>query len=153
MFSISDFRKLDLYEDLKSIRRVYVVENEIVYLTFPLPENAMCIFGSGFASSSLKEIEWLIDKELYYFGDEDEHGYEILALFRSFYPHVKSFLMDGETYRDHIKYCVEGRRATMLYDNYLTLEELDVLNMLRRNPDKGRLEQERISVSYIKKHL
>ena len=68
---VSDFRKLDLYKDLKSIRRVYVVENEIVYLTFPLPDGAMCIFGSGFVSSSLKKIEWLIDKDLYYFGDED----------------------------------------------------------------------------------
>ena len=68
---VSDFRKLDLYKDLKSIRRVYVVENEIVYLTFPLPDGAMCIFGFGFVSSSLKKIEWLIDKDLYYFGDED----------------------------------------------------------------------------------
>lgn len=150
---ISDFRRINSFEDMKSIRRVYVVENEIVYLTFPLPSDAMCIFGGGFASSSLSKADWLSEKELYYFGDEDEHGFEILGVFRALFPHVKSFLMDEETYRDHIEYAVKGRSATSLYDSYLTPSELEVLNTLRRNPEKGRLEQERISVGYIKEHL
>ena len=150
---ISDFRRINSFEDTKNIRRVYVVENEIVYLTFPLPADAMCIFGGGFASSSLSKADWLSEKELYYFGDEDEHGFEILGVFRSIFPHVKSFLMDEETYRDHIEYAVKGRSATSLYDSYLTPSELEVLNTLRRNPEKGRLEQERISVEYIKEHL
>ena len=150
---ISDFRRINSFEDMKSIRRVYVVENEIVYLTFPLPADAMCIFGGGFASSSLSKADWLSEKEIYYFGDEDEHGFEILGVFRSIFPHVRSFLMDEKTYRDHIEYAVKGRSATSLYDSYLTLSELEVLNTLRRNPEKGRLEQERISVGYIKEHL
>ena len=150
---VSDFRRINSFEDMKSIRRVYVVENEIVYLTFPLPADAMCIFGGGFASSSLSKADWLSEKELYYFGDEDEHGFEILGVFRALFPHVKSFLMDEETYRDHIEYAVKGRSATSLYDSYLSPSELEVLNTLRRNPEKGRLEQERISVEYIKEHL
>ena len=150
---ISDFRRINSFEDMKSIRRVYVVENEIVYLTFPLPADAMCIFGGGFASSSLSKADWLSEKEIYYFGDEDEHGFEILGVFRSIFPHVRSFLMDEKTYRDHIEYAVKGRSATSLYDSYLSPSELEVLNTLRRNPGKGRLEQERISVEYIKEHL
>ncbi len=149
----ADFERLYSVEDMDSIRRVYVVENEIVYLTFPVPDDAMCIFGGGFASATLSRSDWLIDKELYYFGDEDEHGYEILGLFRSFFPHARSFLMDERTYSDHIEYAVKGRAATSVYDAYLTPDELKVLNMLRSNPEKGRLEQERISISYIKEHL
>ncbi len=150
---MEDFKKLYLLENLSDIRRVYVVENEIVYLTFPLPDDALCIFGGGFASALLSKAEWLCDKELYYFGDEDEHGFEILAIFRSFFPHTKSFLMDEKTYLDHKEYIVKGKSATQSYDSYLTEEEMKVLSALRSNPEKGRLEQERISISYIKNHL
>lgn len=150
---MGDFKKLYLLEDLSNIRRIYVVENEIVYLTFPLPDDAVAIFGGGFASALLSKAEWLNDKELYYFGDEDEHGFEILAIFRSFFPHAKSFLMDERTYLDHKEYAVKGKSATHSYDSFLTEEELKVLSALRGNPEMGRLEQERISISYIKDHL
>lgn len=73
-----------------------------------------------------------------------------LSLFRSYFPSVKSFLMDSETYLDHIRYAVRGRKAASLYDSLLTPAELETLKMLRDNPEKSRLEQERISIAYIK---
>ncbi len=146
---LSDFSLLDT----SKIKRVYIVENEIVYLTFPLENDMMIIFGGGFGAVLLKKVEWLKTKEIYYFGDMDEHGYEILALFRSFFPQTRSFLMDKETYRDHLEYAVKGKKSTTQYDNFLTLEELSVLSMLRLEPDKSRIEQERISNEYIKKRL
>ncbi len=146
---LSDFSLLDT----SKIKRVYIVENEIVYLTFPLENDMMIIFGGGFGAVLLKKVEWLKTKEIYYFGDMDEHGYEILALFRSFFPQTRSFLMDRETYLDHLEYAVKGKKSTTQYDNFLTPEELSVLSSLRSNPDKSRIEQERISNEYIKKRL
>ncbi len=149
----SDFENLGRSGETDGVRRIFVVENEIVYLTFPLDNDMMCVFGGGFAVSNLSSAAWLGEKDLYYFGDEDEHGFEILALFRSYFPSVKSFLMDRETYLDHIRYAVRGRKAASLYDSLLTGEELKTLTMLRDNPEKSRLEQERISIAYIKSRL
>ena len=150
---LHDFISLAESEDICRVKRVFVIENEIVYLTFPLPDDAMCIWGGGFGVSTLRSVNWLSDRELFYFGDEDEHGFEILALFRSLFPHTKSFLMDRNTYLDHSQYAVRGKSASTVYDSYLTEEEKEVLALLRSNPEKSRLEQERISVRYIKEHL
>ncbi len=149
----ADFEALSESGEVDGVKRIYVVENEIVYLTFPLADDMMCVFGGGFAVKNLSASRWLNEKELYYFGDEDEHGFEILALFRSFFPSVKSFLMDSRTYFDHIEYAVRGRSAPSLYDNLLTTSEMETLALLRKSPERSRLEQERISISYIKSRL
>ncbi len=150
---LSSFAILNTEEDLSNIDKVFIVENEIVYLTFPLNKNTMCIFGSGFQASILSAASWLRSKKLYYFGDLDEHGFEMLGMFRSLFSHTKSFLMDKQTYIDHVQYAVSGKTAPSTYESYLTTEEKVVLDMLRSNPQKNRLEQERISVRYIEQAL
>ena len=42
-----------------TIRRAYVIENEITYLAFPLPAAAMVIFGGGYAVDVLEPLGWL----------------------------------------------------------------------------------------------
>lgn len=61
--------------------------------------------------------------------------------------------MDSETYLGHIRYAVRGRKAACECDSLLTPAELETLTMLRNNPGKSRLEQERISIAYIKSRL
>ena len=146
---LSSFFTLDKDEDLSCISKIIVVENEIVYLTFPLDKNSLCVFGSGFQTSILSGALWFNNKKLYYFGDLDEHGFEILGMFRTFFPHTKSFLMNKKTYLDHLQYAVSGKVAPLTYEAYLTTEEKELLELLRLNPKKNRLEQERISVRYI----
>ena len=150
---LSSFAALDVDEDISEIDNIFIVENEIVYLTFPLKENAMCIFGSGFQVSILSVASWLKNKKLYYFGDLDEHGFEMLGMFRSLFPCTKSFLMNKKTYLDHLQYAVSGKVAPIAYETYLTKEEKEVLEMLHTTPKKNRLEQERISVRYISEEL
>ena len=149
----ADFRVLPELSDIFRVKRVFVIENEIVYLTFPIDGDMMCVYGGGFGVSVLGGVDWLNEKELYYFGDEDEHGFEILALFRSLFPHVKSFLMDMTTYLDHAGYAVKGKSSSSVYDSFLTPGEKEVLDLLRSTPEKSRLEQERISIPYIREHL
>lgn len=150
---LSSFTSLNTDENLSNIDRVFIVENEIVYLTFPLNKDSMCIFGSGFQVSILSSVSWLKSKKLYYFGDIDEHGFEMLGMFRSLFPQTKSFLMDKQTYLDHLQYAVSGKIAPITYESYLTTEEKELLEILRSNPQKNRLEQERIGVRYIETAL
>jgi hypothetical protein len=43
-----------------NISRVYVIENEITYLAFPVPVGAMVIFGGGYAVPVLEPLGWLV---------------------------------------------------------------------------------------------
>ena len=101
------------------------------------------------------DAEWMKKRDIYYFGDLDEHGLEILSIFRSRYPKTKSLMMDSETYLTFKDYWVKGIsvESENVFSN-LTKDELELLYALRRNaPDHSRLEQERISQEYIRKTL
>ena len=151
---LTSFSFLDEEEDLSDIKRVFIIENEAVYLSFPLSENDVCVFGGGFQAAVL-EAEWMKKRDIYYFGDLDEHGLEILSIFRSRYPKAKSLMMDIETYLTFKDYWVKGIsvESENVFSN-LTKDELELLYALRRNaPDHSRLEQERISQEYIRKTL
>jgi hypothetical protein len=84
--------------------RVYVIENEITYLAFPVPAAAMAIFGGGYAVPVLEPLTWLAGLDVVYWGDIDTHGFAILNRLRSHLPHARSMLMDRPTllgHRDH----------------------------------------------------
>jgi hypothetical protein len=49
-------------------------------------------FGYGF--DNLAAALWLQQKDIYYWGDIDTHGFAILNQLRGFFPHAVSFLMD-----------------------------------------------------------
>ena len=148
---LSSLKKLDNAYDLSQIERIFIIENEAVYLSFPIKDKDLCIFGGGFQVKII-DIPWLKKKNIYYFGDLDEHGLEILSIARSIYPSLKSIMMDVETYDNYYCYSVGGPRATC-FDN-LKDEELKLLQKLRQNePSHNRLEQEKIDQDYILKAL
>lgn len=143
--SISDLNKLPAYFS-DSYKKIYIVENEMVFLTFPRVPESLCIWGHGFTVNVLKDVLWLNDKELYYFGDLDEHGFEILSTLRRYYPEIHSFCMTCEIFHKYEKYVVKGVRlnGNIIPEN-LTKEELEVFNLIRNNPfENCRLEQERV---------
>ena len=79
----------------------YVVENEITYLAFPLPGDAIVIFGGGYAVDVLEPLGWLADLDLVYWGDIDTHGFAILNRLRHRFGHARSMLMDRATLLAH----------------------------------------------------
>ena len=148
---LTSFSILDKEEDLSEIKRVFIIENEAVYLSFPLSDSDICVFGGGFQATVLDSL-WMQERDIHYFGDLDEHGLEILSVFRERYPKAKSLMMDTETYTTFRDYSVAGvsvesRNACA----NLTKPELALLSTLRANaPDHSRLEQERIPQRYIR---
>ena len=45
----------------------------------------------------LKNIGWLIDKQLYYGGDIDAQSFQILNQFRTYFPNTVALMIDKET--------------------------------------------------------
>ena len=149
---IKDFECLDKkFSD--QIKNIFIVENEMVYLTFPKVPNSICIWGHGYTVNSLNNIEWFNSKRIYYFGDLDEHGFDILSSYRRFYSNIRSFCMDNDTWNKYQEYAVVGKKleSSRIPEN-LIAEENEVFQIIR-NSTPNRIEQERISVSYIQEKL
>ncbi len=144
------FAQLDL-----PVRTVFMTENEINFLAFPTIPGALVIFGSGYGFDALKEARWLQNRDFYYWGDLDTHGFAILNQLRGLYPHAQSFLMDEQTLLAHRLLWGREDRPEIRPLTRLTDEECGVYDRLRLNHwgDQIRLEQERIGFGWIQQAL
>lgn len=149
---LSEFHQLSI-----SCQQVFITENKINGLSFPPMENSIIIFGLGYGVHSLRNIAWLKNKTIIYWGDIDTHGFAILSQLRSYYHQTHSFLMDMTTLEKFKHLCVEEPedstcKATL---NNLTTNEQFLYQLLRQNETGKtiRLEQERISYHYLTEQL
>lgn len=149
---IDNFKELD-NSFLTQIKNIFIVENKMVYLTFPQVPESICIWGQGYKVNILNNIDWFNTKNIYYFGDLDEHGFDILSSYRRHYSNIQSFCMNKSDWNNHLQYTVIGKKldGNQIPQN-LTDEEKETFLTIR-DSNKNRLEQERISVSYIEKQL
>jgi hypothetical protein len=138
--------------------RVYITENKINGLVFPELKNSLVIFGLGYGISILKTVNWLKQCTVYYWGDIDTHGFAILSQLRSYFPHIKSWLMDEET----LLFCKsqwgqEPASKTHQADflPHLNSSEQKMYQQLKNNywQQNLRLEQEKIPFSYWRNKL
>lgn len=142
---ISEFQSLQL-----PILTVYVVENKINMLTFPIKKGSIVIWGHGFGVDVMKNVEWLKSKKVYYWGDLDAQGFQILSEFRTQFKHIQSFLMDRCTFDKYF----EGDKGTMTNvekELCLTKEENAMYIYLKEN--NYRLEQEKIPYEYALRNI
>ena len=123
-----------------------VTENKMVFLTLPAFPHSLAIFGEGFTVNSLRTIPWLAQCPIYYWGDLDAHGFQILSLLRETFPHVTSLMMDETTLQTFSHFWVRGTPCTVQQLACLTPEEHALFQYLAR--ENIRLEQERIDYSY-----
>jgi len=149
---------LDAFKNLDvGCTKVYITENKINGLTFPSVENAMVIFGLGYGIETLKEVKWLEDKELFYWGDIDTHGFAILSQIRGYFPQVQSLLMDKEVISRYKHLAVEENKIKRFLGGlvYLTEEEQTLFEHLKENHYgiSLRIEQERIPLEYLLQRL
>lgn len=124
-------------------RTAFIVENKMTFLTLPPVENGFAIWGKGFQVSLLREIAWLAQCAIWYWGDLDAQGFAILAQLRAQWPHTRSFLMDAVTLEKYQLYIVTGTPHEGMSLPHLTEEEKLVYEKLASQ--NWRLEQERIN--------
>jgi hypothetical protein len=149
---------LSQFQQLKpDCRRVFITENKINGLSFPPLAASIVIFGLGYGISSLKDVVWLNEKSIFYWGDIDTHGFAILSQLRRYFPQTRSLLMDRDTLMRFRALWVketDSMRFTGVLPN-LSPEEQALYCLLRDN-ELGpgvRLEQERISYEFLLNRL
>lgn len=95
------FRTTELGRLRVELREALIVENEITYLSAPVPESGVVIWGKGYDAKNPASLTWLRDIPVRYWGDIDTHGFAILNRVRQLLPHASSLLMDEETLLAH----------------------------------------------------
>lgn len=126
---------------------VFVLENKMNFLAFPPVAGAVAIWGSGFQVGILKNIDWLTDADIFYWGDLDAHGFQILSQWRGYYPHTRALLMDWQTLHRFQFDWVGATPSSVARLPGLTEEEYRVFDFLKNN--NVRLEQEKIPQNWL----
>ena len=137
---ISQFRETEI-----PVETVYIVENKMNMLTFPPIQKSIVVWGHGFGVDILKDVAWLKSKKIFYWGDLDAQGLQILSEIRTHFPQVESFLMDRETF-DLYNEGEVGTETNVEKVMCLTPEEKELFDFLKSG--NYRLEQEKIPFAY-----
>ena len=97
--------------------------------------------------SYLRNVRWLHERNIFYWGDLDTHGFLILHQMRTYFPRTKSVMMDMDTF-EHFKGegVVAGEKISSENLNTLNKAETEMFDFLRIN--NFRLEQEKIRQEY-----
>ncbi|MDQ7062196.1 MAG: DUF2220 family protein [Sulfurimonas sp.] len=144
--TIEAFKNLSI-----DVKNIFIVENKMTMLSFLNKKDALVVFGAGYGVEILKDVQWLGDKNIYYWGDIDADGFAILSMLRGYFPHTQSIFMDKKTIDAFVKFSViQNKVQKYRLLNHLTLEELKIYDSLK---DGFRLEQEKIHLDYIKEHI
>ncbi|MCF8341981.1 MAG: hypothetical protein K9I82_13465 [Chitinophagaceae bacterium] len=145
--TLSGLQQLD-----NNVKEIWLVENETNLYLVPNRKNALIIFSRGYAVNLLKSIPLFENVKLFYWGDLDIDGFNILHDFKKMYNHVKSVLMDIETVEYHqaekikIEPLSKNRILPLLNEN-----ELKAFEHLAEN--KWRIEQEKLNQHYIHQYI
>lgn len=140
--------------EIPNCKNVLIVENQTSFIAFqqlPIIPNTIAIWGKGFAVVELQYLNWLKDKKVFYWGDIDAHGLQILHEFRKYYPNCINLMMDMETLKKFSSKIIQGKTTKITQLPYLTSEELTLFDYLQSN--NLRLEQERIDRDYFTNKL
>jgi len=136
-------------------RRVFITENIINGVAFPKLPDALVIFGLGYGLDLLFQLDWLAERELYYWGDIDTHGFAMLNQLRRGFPHARSILMDRKTLLAYPHLWVEEKTPQSATLSRLHSDERELYEdiVFNRHGARVRLEQERIPYQALKQTL
>jgi len=133
------------------VEEIWVVENETNLYLLPQRKGALAIFAKGKALHNLKNISFFASARIFYWGDLDEDGFEMLDQFRQYYNHTRSILMDEKTVVHHKSYLhtMPFRHNQNL--EWLTAEEKAAYRYLWTA--QGRVEQEKLEQQYVQQYI
>ena len=89
----------DWYKDFNfsELKQSFIVENRESFDSLcSLAQNTLLIFGSGWKASQLLSFQNILPRPIYYWGDIDKEGYEILAYLKKRINKLKPIFMDKE---------------------------------------------------------
>lgn len=147
---LDELAKLDL-----AVPRALVIENEITFLSVPIPADGAVLWGKGFEVDRTGAMPWLAHAEIAYWGDLDTHGFAILNQLRAWLPRTRSVLMDRGTLLAHRdRWVIEPLPTAARLDRLTTDEQALYQDLVTdRLGERVRLEQERISWDWVTSEL
>lgn len=151
---LEELRDIDV-----TIEHALIVENEISYLSVPVPRGGVVLYGKGYDAGNPASLAWLQPASaaghVRYWGDLDTHGFQILHRVRAHLPGVRSVLMDRETLLAHeTRWGSEPTPTNAALLNLSDTETALYSDLITdRYAHSLRLEQERIDWSWVKKQL
>lgn len=151
---IEDFCMLPKSGILQGIENVFIVETEMVYLTFPECPKSLCILAQGYNANVLKLCDWLKEFPLYYFGNCSENSFGMLSSLRGYFENLKSFCMDMSTINAYKDCLQKGDNSfVQTIPPNLDYAENQAYLFLHDSAEKNCLSQDNISIEYIQKAL
>lgn len=139
-----------------AVENVIMVENHHTFLALPPLSRTWAVFGGGYRADSLAAgMRWLADKNVYYWGDLDSHGFNMVGKTRVILPSMQTVLMDVDTVLRHEELAVEEPTALPGDPGNLTPGERRALEHLRAHSQGRclRIEQERIEFQWACEQL
>ncbi|MEM7810011.1 MAG: Wadjet anti-phage system protein JetD domain-containing protein [Planctomycetota bacterium] len=130
--------------------RVLIVENQIPLLTLPSLPDTIALGAMGNAAVILRDLPWLAERPLLYWGDLDVPGFQILNRLRRDFPAIRSVLMDVATLDDYRGSYAEGwtpSESQSIELPLLSIPESSAAESCFR--DGIRLEQERLPLNHV----
>ncbi|WP_433006683.1 Wadjet anti-phage system protein JetD domain-containing protein [Kribbella sp. CA-294648] len=154
-FSEASVRLAELAQLSLDVRTAVIVENEITFLSVPVPAGGIVLWGKGFEVNRPGSLPWLRAAEVLYWGDLDTHGFAILNQLRAWLPQTRSFLMDRNTFLAHRERWGSEPSPTAAHLARLTTEEMALYSDLvtARFGERIRLEQERIDWAWAQERF
>ncbi|MEO6915557.1 MAG: Wadjet anti-phage system protein JetD domain-containing protein [Chitinophagaceae bacterium] len=142
---LSDFGSMDF-----GAENILIAENKMNFLTLPDALSTIALWsGGGFNISYLRNAACLNNKKIFYWGDIDEHGFQILHQLRSYYPQARSIMMDRQTFDLFRGFAVDGSRNRSEQLGLLTEDEAELYRYLKSLDGGNRLEQEKLPQGYV----
>jgi hypothetical protein len=126
---------------------VFVVENKVNLLTLPLLPRCIGFGALGRAVTLLRHVPWVASNNLFYWGDLDVEGLEILSSLRALHPATRSFLMDEDAIDRWQQLGTKGSGRKAEVPAHLTDSERAAF--LRCREHDLRIEQERLPQSDV----
>jgi hypothetical protein len=122
--------------------RAIVVENRTNLFTLPALPRTLALGGVGNAVTQLRDLLWLANTRLVYWGDLDVDGLRILVSLRALFPHVESLFMDIHTLTRYEQLVTSGNGKAL--DPSPLLSDSENAALQRCSERNERLEQEQI---------
>jgi len=131
--------------------QVLIVENKVNLLSLPALKRTVALGGLGNGVIQLGDIRWMRHNPIFYWGDLDTEGFEILDRLRQTLGHVQSLLMNQATFAVFQHLATQGNAANAKVLDFLTAEERECYEYLCIN--QQRIEQEHLPTDVLLKAL
>jgi hypothetical protein len=129
-------------------KHILVVENVQSGLGLPELPGTIAVFGGG------KNVSWLNQKQVAYFGDIDSEGLAILADARAKHSAISPLMMNKATLNAYAERMVTAKAYNKRPPVNLSNNEQALFGLLEQGINgKNRLEQERLPQDFIKTQL